>query len=293
MGRWGRRRKQLLDDLKEKRWYWKLKQEVLDHTLWRIRSGRSYGPVIRQMTEWWSYWAPVCTLLLYNPLNLSRYYAVPPGSTHRNFAPCVRAHSRTQHAHTIYARTCIRFSGSMYFGLFNYAVSSVAFLGRMIGWQWTANWKRCERYGHGLTWGTILAVSRGTVENSKTWKQVSRACRWRLNPEPLESQAEVVLSILNHPIVRLRHSVRCSNCRQEIGYPDSGFVSFVTLSIAEWRVQHLSTIPYRFLPRLCHTVLPLILHNPFISYYLDFANVQRCLSIFPIYLLKTIHALPV
>jgi hypothetical protein len=35
----GRRRKQLLDDLKENRRYWKLKVEVLDRTLWRTRFG--------------------------------------------------------------------------------------------------------------------------------------------------------------------------------------------------------------------------------------------------------------
>jgi hypothetical protein len=34
-GRRGRRRKQLLDDLNEKRRYWKLKEEALDRTLWR------------------------------------------------------------------------------------------------------------------------------------------------------------------------------------------------------------------------------------------------------------------
>jgi hypothetical protein len=48
-GRRGRRRKQLLDDLKEKRRYWKLK--ALDRTLWRTRFGRGYGPVLRQTTE--------------------------------------------------------------------------------------------------------------------------------------------------------------------------------------------------------------------------------------------------
>jgi hypothetical protein len=32
-GRRGRRCKQLLDDLKEKRRYWKFKEEALDHTL--------------------------------------------------------------------------------------------------------------------------------------------------------------------------------------------------------------------------------------------------------------------
>jgi hypothetical protein len=47
----GRRRKQLLDDLKEKRRYWKLKEEALDHYLWRTRFGRGYGPVVRQTTE--------------------------------------------------------------------------------------------------------------------------------------------------------------------------------------------------------------------------------------------------
>jgi hypothetical protein len=51
MGRRGRRRKQLLDDLKEKRGYWKLKEEVLDCSQLRNRFGRGYGPVVRQTTE--------------------------------------------------------------------------------------------------------------------------------------------------------------------------------------------------------------------------------------------------
>jgi hypothetical protein len=50
-GRRERRSKHLLDDLKEKRRYWKLKQEVLDHTLWRTHFGRGYGPVVRQTAE--------------------------------------------------------------------------------------------------------------------------------------------------------------------------------------------------------------------------------------------------
>jgi hypothetical protein len=50
-GRRGRRRKQLLDYLKEKRRYWKLKEETLDRTLWGTRFGRSYGPVVRQTAE--------------------------------------------------------------------------------------------------------------------------------------------------------------------------------------------------------------------------------------------------
>jgi hypothetical protein len=50
-GRRGRRRRQLLDDLKEKRRYWKLKEEALDRIVWRTRFGRGYGPVLRQTTE--------------------------------------------------------------------------------------------------------------------------------------------------------------------------------------------------------------------------------------------------
>jgi hypothetical protein len=50
-GRRGRRRKQLLDDLKEKRRYWKLREEALDRTMWRTRFGRGYGPVVRQTAE--------------------------------------------------------------------------------------------------------------------------------------------------------------------------------------------------------------------------------------------------
>ena len=50
-GRRGRRRKQLLDDLKEKKRYWKLKEVALDRTLWRTRFGRGYGPVVRQTAE--------------------------------------------------------------------------------------------------------------------------------------------------------------------------------------------------------------------------------------------------
>jgi len=37
MGRRGGRRKQLLDDIKEKRGDWKLKEEAVDRTLWRTR----------------------------------------------------------------------------------------------------------------------------------------------------------------------------------------------------------------------------------------------------------------
>jgi hypothetical protein len=51
-GRRGRRRKQLLDDLREKWRYWKLKEEALDRTVWRTRFGSGYRPGVRQTAGW-------------------------------------------------------------------------------------------------------------------------------------------------------------------------------------------------------------------------------------------------
>jgi len=50
-GRRGRRRKKLLDDLKERRGYCHLKEEALDRTMWRHRFGEGFGPVVRQNNE--------------------------------------------------------------------------------------------------------------------------------------------------------------------------------------------------------------------------------------------------
>ena len=47
----GRRRKKLLDDLKDSRGYFHLKEEALDRTMWRNRFGGGFGPVVRQTTE--------------------------------------------------------------------------------------------------------------------------------------------------------------------------------------------------------------------------------------------------
>jgi hypothetical protein len=49
-GRRGRRRRKLLDKLKERRGYSHLKEEALDRTVWRVRFGRGFGPVVRQTT---------------------------------------------------------------------------------------------------------------------------------------------------------------------------------------------------------------------------------------------------
>jgi hypothetical protein len=50
-GRRGRRSRKLLDDLKERKGYSHLKEEALDHTLWRAHFGRGFGPVARQTTK--------------------------------------------------------------------------------------------------------------------------------------------------------------------------------------------------------------------------------------------------
>ena len=50
----GRRRKKLLDELKDRRGYSHLKEEALDRTMWRHRFGGGFGPVVRQNIEWMS-----------------------------------------------------------------------------------------------------------------------------------------------------------------------------------------------------------------------------------------------
>jgi hypothetical protein len=48
----GRRRRKLLDDLKERKGYSHLKEEALDRTIWTASFGRGFGPVVRQTTKW-------------------------------------------------------------------------------------------------------------------------------------------------------------------------------------------------------------------------------------------------
>jgi hypothetical protein len=50
-GRRGRRRRKLLDDLKERRGYSHLKEEAIDRTMWRARFGRGFGPAVRQTAK--------------------------------------------------------------------------------------------------------------------------------------------------------------------------------------------------------------------------------------------------
>jgi len=50
-GRRGRRRRKLLDNLKERRGYSHLKEEALDRTMWRARFGRVFGPAVRETAK--------------------------------------------------------------------------------------------------------------------------------------------------------------------------------------------------------------------------------------------------
>ena len=47
-GRRGRRRKKLLDGLKEKMGYWEFKEKALERVVRRTRCGRGYGSAVRQ-----------------------------------------------------------------------------------------------------------------------------------------------------------------------------------------------------------------------------------------------------
>jgi hypothetical protein len=50
-GRQERRRRKLLDVLKERRGYSYLNEEALDRTLWIARFGRGFGPGVRQTAK--------------------------------------------------------------------------------------------------------------------------------------------------------------------------------------------------------------------------------------------------
>jgi len=47
-GKRGRRSRKLLDELKERRGYYYLKEDAFDRTMWRVRFGRIFEPVVSQ-----------------------------------------------------------------------------------------------------------------------------------------------------------------------------------------------------------------------------------------------------
>jgi len=84
-GRRERRCKQLLDDLKEKTGYWKLKEEALNRTALRTHFGRGYGRVVRQTTKLLKSLRPLCdcsqqfnyrAIIVYK--TLLKYLSTPP-----------------------------------------------------------------------------------------------------------------------------------------------------------------------------------------------------------------------
>ena len=50
-GRRGRRRRKLLDDVKESGGYCHLKVKALSRTMWRAGFGRGFGPVVRETAK--------------------------------------------------------------------------------------------------------------------------------------------------------------------------------------------------------------------------------------------------
>jgi hypothetical protein len=70
----GRRRKQLLYDLKETRIYWELKRETLDRTVWRTRFGTGYVPVLGLAAEFMSVGIEFLSILETNIRHLNVKY---------------------------------------------------------------------------------------------------------------------------------------------------------------------------------------------------------------------------
>jgi hypothetical protein len=64
-----RRRKKLLDDLKDRRGYSHLEEEAVDRTVWRAGFGRGFGPVVRQTDKWMDFFIfdkifyPLCVFM--------------------------------------------------------------------------------------------------------------------------------------------------------------------------------------------------------------------------------------
>jgi hypothetical protein len=74
LGRKGKRNKQLLDDLKEMRGYWKFTNQTLDRTLRGTRIGRAYGPV---KDRWRNERMYLCKIYLYMAKSLWYKIGIP------------------------------------------------------------------------------------------------------------------------------------------------------------------------------------------------------------------------
>jgi len=76
----GRRRKKLLDELKDRRGYCHLKEEALDRTMWRNHFGRGIGTFVRQITEWMNIY--VYIFFFSGVKHFLSFYQVSPTLTH-------------------------------------------------------------------------------------------------------------------------------------------------------------------------------------------------------------------
>ena len=81
-GRQGRKRRKLLDDLKERRGYSHLKEETLDRTMWTAGFGRGFGPVVRQTIKWMNYALP-----------LAVQFHLPSSSSSNTCATVINSHT--------------------------------------------------------------------------------------------------------------------------------------------------------------------------------------------------------
>jgi hypothetical protein len=76
IGRRERKRRKLLDDLKERKGYSHLKEEALDRTMWRARFGRGLEPVVRQTTKWMNYTRNYICSHIYQYFTITTHYCI-------------------------------------------------------------------------------------------------------------------------------------------------------------------------------------------------------------------------
>ena len=88
IGRRGRRRRKLLDDLKDGRRYSHLKKEALDRTTWRNHFGGGFEPVVRQNTDWLNEVMNICAQVYIYPTCLMSLLILCLDSLLKKTPPC-------------------------------------------------------------------------------------------------------------------------------------------------------------------------------------------------------------
>ena len=114
----GRRHEQLLNDLKENKRYWNMKEQALDHTPWTTRFRRGYGPVVRQAKQWMN------SNILHLRTCLRRWYYLAVIGTYKRDSSCSVWDTR-------WGRRNDRSTSGKYFfglGLITHIIQSVSFI---------------------------------------------------------------------------------------------------------------------------------------------------------------------